>query len=147
MTYRGHSVLRTLIRCHFSPAETTGGQYIYSGSYDGRIHVWSLDGRIVEVLDRARSLPMAFDPSAPDPPATTGEGEHIIVRDVSWHSREPVMFSAGFEGSRSGSTVARHEWKGLAKTKGALEDYVERRRLETAEPTRRIPGQFGDNDD
>jgi len=39
MTYRGHSVLRTLIRCHFSPGETTGGQYLYSGSADGRIHV------------------------------------------------------------------------------------------------------------
>ena len=39
MTYRGHSVLRTLIRCHFSPASTTGQRYIYSGSADGRIHV------------------------------------------------------------------------------------------------------------
>jgi DDB1- and CUL4-associated factor 11 len=39
MVYRGHAVLRTLIRCHFSPTETTGSQYIYSGSYDGRIHV------------------------------------------------------------------------------------------------------------
>lgn len=39
MTYRGHSVMSTLIRCHFSPAETTGSQYIYSGSADGRIHV------------------------------------------------------------------------------------------------------------
>lgn len=39
MTYRGHAVLRTLIRCNFSPAETTGSQYIYSGSADGRIHV------------------------------------------------------------------------------------------------------------
>lgn len=39
MTYRGHAVLRTLIRCHFSPSATTGQQYIYSGSADGRIHV------------------------------------------------------------------------------------------------------------
>lgn len=39
MQYTGHEVLRTLIRCHFSPADTTGGQYIYSGSADGRIHV------------------------------------------------------------------------------------------------------------
>ena len=39
MTYRGHAVLRTLIRCYFSPGETTGGQYLYSGSYDGKIHV------------------------------------------------------------------------------------------------------------
>jgi len=39
MTYRGHAVLRTLIRCYFSPVEATGGQYLYSGSYDGKIHV------------------------------------------------------------------------------------------------------------
>jgi WD repeat-containing protein 23 len=39
MTYRGHQVLQTLIRCNFSPNETTGGRYIYSGSSDGRIHV------------------------------------------------------------------------------------------------------------
>ena len=39
MTYRGHAVLRTLIRCYFSPTEVTGGQYLYSGSYDGKIHV------------------------------------------------------------------------------------------------------------
>jgi WD repeat-containing protein 23 len=31
MTFRGHSVLRTLIRCHFSPSESTGQSYIYSG--------------------------------------------------------------------------------------------------------------------
>ena len=42
MTYRGHSVMRTLIRCHFSPAESTGGSYIYSGSSDGRVFVRSL---------------------------------------------------------------------------------------------------------
>ena len=39
MTYRGHAVLQTLIRCNFSPAETTGCKYIYSGSADGKIHV------------------------------------------------------------------------------------------------------------
>jgi hypothetical protein len=38
-TYTGHSVLQTLIRCHFSPAASTGQRYIYSGSADGRIHV------------------------------------------------------------------------------------------------------------
>jgi WD repeat-containing protein 23 len=41
MAYRGHHVLRTLIRCHFSPQETTGASYLYSGSSDGRIHVCS----------------------------------------------------------------------------------------------------------
>ena len=31
MTYRGHSVLQTLIRCHFSPQFSTGQRYIYTG--------------------------------------------------------------------------------------------------------------------
>lgn len=44
MQYTGHEVLRTLIRCHFSPAETTGQQYIYSGASDGRIHVSGVSG-------------------------------------------------------------------------------------------------------
>lgn len=39
MIYRGHRVLRTLIRCHFSPMETTGSNYVYTGSSDGKIHV------------------------------------------------------------------------------------------------------------
>ncbi|KAI0031259.1 WD40-repeat-containing domain protein [Vararia minispora EC-137] len=146
MTYRGHSVLQTLIRCHFSPAETTGSQYVYSGSYDGRIHIWSLDGRVVQVLDRARTLPLRVDPSAPEPEPMTSDRESVCVRDVSWHPREPVLLSAAFESSRGGSSVARHEWKGLTKTKGALEDCVERQRLEAAETPRRLPGQFVDDD-
>lgn len=39
MTYRGHKVLKTLIRCGFSPAESTGQRYVYSGSEDGKAHV------------------------------------------------------------------------------------------------------------
>ena len=33
MTYRGHNVLQTLIRCHFSPQFSTGQRYIYTGFY------------------------------------------------------------------------------------------------------------------
>ncbi|KAI0257008.1 WD40-repeat-containing domain protein [Lactifluus subvellereus] len=87
MTYRGHAVLQTLIRCHFSPAETTGGQYIYSGSADGRIHIWSLDGRVVQVLDRSKSLPMSFDPSEPEMGCTSNPSRAVCVRDVSWHTK------------------------------------------------------------
>lgn len=87
MSFTGHEVLRTLIRCHFSPAETTGGQYIYSGSADGRIHIWSLDGQVVQVLDRSGTLPMSFDPSGPVPAPTMGDRRRICVRDVSWHSQ------------------------------------------------------------
>ena len=34
-TYRGHSVLGTLIRAYWSPEFSTGQRYIYSGSSDG----------------------------------------------------------------------------------------------------------------
>ncbi|RUP46289.1 hypothetical protein BC936DRAFT_147120 [Jimgerdemannia flammicorona] len=39
MTYRGHNVVRTLIRCHFSPQHSTGQRYLYTGCADGKIHV------------------------------------------------------------------------------------------------------------
>ncbi|KAG7271367.1 hypothetical protein CRUP_009389 [Coryphaenoides rupestris] len=39
MTYRGHGVLHTLIRCRFSPEFTTGQRYIYSGCSTGKIIV------------------------------------------------------------------------------------------------------------
>jgi len=140
MTYRGHAVLRTLIRCYFSPVETTGGQYLYSGSHDGKIHVWSLDGTTVQVLDRTQTLSMACDPSAPESDESTGwqlrgdgNNNKICVRDVSWHPQEPVLMSAGWaQNSRARSTVARHEWKGLHRG-GRLEDWVEKQRLEAGE--------------
>ncbi|KAI9444682.1 WD40-repeat-containing domain protein [Lactarius indigo] len=150
MTYRGHAVLQTLIRCHFSPAETTGGQYIYSGSADGRIHIWSLDGRVVQVLDRSKTLPMAFDPSGLEPRDFKGS-KPVCVRDVSWHSKEPVLMSVGWSSGHGGSVVARHEWKGLPKMAGALEDLVEKRRLEgqerSARQSRRLPGQLDSDDE
>ncbi|KAF7965182.1 hypothetical protein HWV62_45254 [Athelia sp. TMB] len=152
MTYRGHQVLQTLIRCHFSPGDTTGGQYLYSGSADGKIHVWSLDGRVVQVLDRSLSHSMSFDPSAPEPEPLAGGRHRVCVRDVSWHSQEPVIMSVAWESGRGGSTVARHEWKGLSKMKHKLEDWVEKERAESGERrrhplTRHVPGAFTDDED
>lgn len=131
MTYRGHAVLRTLIRCNFSPTETTGSKYIYSGSADGKIHIWSLDGRVVEVLDRAATLPMFYDSSGPGLQPPKRSRTAVCVRDVSWSSTEPVMMSVGWDDSRTGgSTVARHEWKGLSKMSYSLEDWTEKQRAE-----------------
>ena len=107
MTFKGHLVLQTLIRCHFSPSETTGSQYLYSGSADGRIHVcrlkyavktfksltpsaqiWSLDGRVVHILDRSKTMPPSFDPSGPEhQPTTSYSRKGYCVRDVSWHTQ------------------------------------------------------------
>ena len=38
MTYRGHSVFQTLIRCHFSPAFSTGQRYIITGCATGAVY-------------------------------------------------------------------------------------------------------------
>ncbi|CAL1693996.1 unnamed protein product [Somion occarium] len=160
MQYTGHEVLRTLIRCHFSPAETTGSQYIYSGSADGQIHIWSLDGQVVQTLDRSSTQPMIFDPSGPEPEPTAHPPKRITVRDVSWHSQQPVLMSAGWlsDGwdSREGSVIARHEWKGLSKMRYNLKDYVEKQKSERSERANRraglreaeysMPGTFTDSD-
>jgi DDB1- and CUL4-associated factor 11 len=60
--------------------------------------------------------------------------------------------SAAWENSRtgSGSSIARHEWKGLSKMPGALEDFVERKRLEGLDCPQgqsarmRVPGSFNE---
>eukprot|EP00127_Corallochytrium_limacisporum_P003593 Clim_evm76s150 gene=Clim_evmTU76s150 len=76
MTYRGMSIQRTLIRSYFSPKETTGQRYIYSGSYDGTVYIFdSLTGEIVKRL----------------------EGHRHCVRDVSWHPYRPQLVSVGFD--------------------------------------------------
>ena len=61
--------------------------------------------------------------------------------------------SAGWDGyynRGSGSTIAKHEWKGLMKKGGrlrerGLEDYVEKRAAEDCERYR-VPGHLSDDD-
>ncbi|EUC63840.1 WD domain, G-beta repeat protein [Rhizoctonia solani AG-3 Rhs1AP] len=136
MTYRGHSVFRTLIRCHFSPAETTGQAYIYSGSTDGKVYIWSLDGRIVQTLDRTQTLPITFDPREPDlplrPTAHRSRHNDMTIRDCSWHPREPALLSCYWHRDES-SSIGRHEWKSLGKRGLTLEDVVEKEQQEATE--------------
>lgn len=140
MTYRGHAVLRTLIRCHFSPVATTGQRYVYTGSSDGRIHIYSLDGRVVQVLDRAHSHPLIDRSSGSyNDPADLRLRTHPrkgrtgysppVVRDVSWAPYAPQLMSTAWEdrGAVEGS-IALHEWAG--RPGEALEDRVERAGLE-----------------
>lgn len=130
MTYTGHTVLRTLIRCHFSPEASTGQRYIYSGSYDGRVHIWNLDGTVAQILDRKRTMPMLVrgatsdqikvtDPSQPDRPVGTYpvESGSPVVRDVSWAPFLPNIMSSAW--TNNGGSVAMHEWKGAGKRQEA----------------------------
>lgn len=133
VTFTGHTVLQTLIRCHFSPEATTGQRYVYSGSYDGKIHIWNLDGTVAQVLDRRYTMPLLTkgatsnvvrmnEPSQPDRPLGTypTTSSPPIVRDVSWAPFAPVLISSAWvetSGALSGS-VAMHEWKGHGKRSG-----------------------------
>ncbi|KAG5639568.1 hypothetical protein H0H81_012239 [Sphagnurus paluster] len=125
--------------------------------------IWSLDGRVVQVLDRAKTLPMSFDPTGPEPPALKNRRGGTCVRDVSWHSQvrdiflplrscinrlcaqEPVLMSAAWEYSDGGSVVARHEWKGLSKLGGSVEAWVEKKQQEEQDTSRvRRSSRFND---
>lgn len=78
MTYRGHSVLQTLIRAYFSPLESTGGRFIYSGSFDGTVRIFDvLTGDIVQTL----------------------HGHVGPVRDVSWNPVLPEITSVSWDGA------------------------------------------------
>ena len=58
--------------------------------------------------------------------------------------QEPVLMSVGWSNGLGGSVVARHEWKGLLKMPGALEDLIERRRLESQERSAGRPMRSSD---
>jgi len=78
MTYRGHGVLCTLIRCYFSPSFTTGQRYVYSGCSTGRVVIWDvLTGEIVSSLANHRQC----------------------CRDVSWHPYENKIVSTSWDGT------------------------------------------------
>lgn len=76
-TYTGHSVLRTLIRCYFSPSYSTGQKYIYSGSNDGSVYIYDVvSGTQVARLQHHTST----------------------VRDCNWHPYNPTLVSCSWDG-------------------------------------------------
>ncbi|XP_061121271.1 DDB1- and CUL4-associated factor 11 isoform X1 [Syngnathus typhle] len=76
MTYRGHGVLHTLIRCRFSPEFSTGQRFIYSGCSTGKIVIYDvLTGAVVSKL----------------------LGHGACVRDVTWHPYEDNIISSSWD--------------------------------------------------
>ncbi|XP_023011645.2 DDB1- and CUL4-associated factor 11 [Leptinotarsa decemlineata] len=76
MTYRGHTVFKTLVRCRFSPMFSTGQRYIYTGCGTGRAFVYdSLTGLVSTVL----------------------VGHNDVVRDVAWHPYRNEILTAAFD--------------------------------------------------
>ncbi|XP_071091966.1 DDB1- and CUL4-associated factor 11-like [Haliotis cracherodii] len=108
MTFKGHGVLHTLIRCHFSPQFTTGQQYVYSGCATGNVVIYDLlTGKIVRKL----------------------EGHRACVRDVSWHPYENIIMSTSWDG-----TVAK--WDYLSTDAMDLQDDEECCNFQDSKPSR-----------
>lgn len=89
VTFRGHRILRTLIRCHFSPPGSTDGRYVYSGSQDGRVWIWNLDGTVKKTIDVYKETfkTRAQEQNSPDDyywDYSDGNWK-TVVRDASWH--------------------------------------------------------------
>lgn len=96
VTFRGHSVLKTLIRCHFSPPNSTNSRYVYSGSEDGKVYVYNLDATLAGVIDvrqatantRPKDIGQVLEYHA-------SHGSELdwktCVRDASWHPSAPIL--------------------------------------------------------
>ncbi|KAF2802908.1 WD40 repeat-like protein [Mytilinidion resinicola] len=117
VTFRGHKVLKTLIRCHFSPPGSTDSRYVYSGSYDGSVYIWNLDATLagkVDVLTATRNS-RPRDPSVLvetyDFIGRNGGAWQTCVRDASWHPDAPVIAATSWNGwGISNGTCTVHSW-------------------------------------
>jgi DDB1- and CUL4-associated factor 11 len=96
VTFRGHNVLKTLIRCHFSPAGSANSRYVYSGSEDGNVWVWNMDGTVKGKVDVNKAT-LGTRPHHPDVVNygyelnRNGSAWKTCVRDASWHPYAPMM--------------------------------------------------------
>jgi WD repeat-containing protein 23 len=99
VTFRGHKVLKTLIRCHFSPPGSSDSRYVYSGSYDGSVYVWNMDATLAGKIDvlgatkntRPRESHPLID-SLGFQSSYNSDGHWMTcVRDASWHPNAPII--------------------------------------------------------
>lgn len=113
VTFRGHKVQRTLIRCHFSPPGSTNSRYVYSGSQDGSVYIWNLDATLVGKIDvKSVTKGVRTGPVHHRYRVHGGTGEWgTLVRDVSWHPHAPMLVASSWNGAYSGNgTVTVHSY-------------------------------------
>ena len=85
MTFRGHNVHTTLIRCHFSPLYGTGQRYVYSGSYDGKVYIYdTVTGDNIMKLELPNAGNYYYSES--------------ICRDCAWHPFSQSLITTSFYG-------------------------------------------------
>ncbi|TPX13962.1 uncharacterized protein E0L32_005662 [Thyridium curvatum] len=108
VTFRGHQVRRTLIRCHFSPPGSTDSRYVYSGSYDGRVYVWNMDATIAAKIDiRDAASEMIYGSRQ------MGIRRHLgsaCVREASWHPTAPILVASAWNGQQDFGSCTVHSY-------------------------------------
>ncbi|KAG9240177.1 WD40-repeat-containing domain protein [Calycina marina] len=120
VTFRGHKVLRTLIRCHFSPPGSTNSRYVYSGSEDGKVYIWNMDATPAGVIDvqsatrNSRPRYQGFHQPGrwhQDVDDEDSSAWKTCVRDASWHPNAPVIVASAWNGyAMSTGTCTVHSW-------------------------------------
>ncbi|KAK2734297.1 hypothetical protein FQN55_002845 [Onygenales sp. PD_40] len=116
VTFRGHRVLKTLIRCHFSPDTSTNSRYVYTGSADGRIHVYNMDATVAGIINVGEttynSRPRdSYQFYSAYHMQRDGAEWGCCVRDVSWHPSAPVLAATSWNGwGMSTGTCSVHSW-------------------------------------
>ncbi|KAK0749466.1 WD40-repeat-containing domain protein [Schizothecium vesticola] len=117
VTFRGHRVRWTLIRCHFSPPGSTDSRYVYSGSFDGSVYVWNLDATLAAKIDvrgaaaaaaggRRRRRGIRYRHHL-------GDEVETLVRDVGWHPSAPLLVASAWnedEEGMFGGTATLHSY-------------------------------------
>lgn len=103
VTFRGHRVLRTLIRCHFSPPGSTNSRYVYSGSEDGKVYIWNMDATLAGTVDVYGTTKNTRAPTNNFGIMGWDENEDLshtawrtCVRDASWHPNAPMIVGKQF---------------------------------------------------
>ncbi|KAI9719156.1 MAG: hypothetical protein M1828_006338 [Chrysothrix sp. TS-e1954] len=126
VTFRGHRVLKTLIRCHFSPAGSTDSRYVYTGSEDGSVFIYNLDATLagrVNVNKATQNTRPRGDEDT-DMLDFYDDRSHgtwkTCVRDASWHPNAPVIAATSWNGyGMTQGTCTIHTWNdGLDEDEG-----------------------------
>ncbi|CAK7232229.1 hypothetical protein SCUCBS95973_008190 [Sporothrix curviconia] len=122
VTFRGHRVERTLIRCHFSPPGSSDGRYVYSASHSGKVYIWNLDATLAGVIDVRSATRDTLSALSGEEERlaqlyssqSSGTTQEVIrsrerlrqrrythgplcVRDASWHPTAPVLVASSFD--------------------------------------------------
>ncbi|KAK5069750.1 hypothetical protein LTS08_006687 [Lithohypha guttulata] len=153
VTFRGHSVLKTLIRCHFSPPTSTNSRYVYSGSEDGKVYIWDLDGTqraTIDVGTATKDTRPKMNGGHDNFDWDMGYASHVwktCVRDASWSPTAPVIAATSWNGwGMSTGTVSVHSWNDSQFTRTSPPS------KRTASPPKHgplgeVPGYWDDHED